>query len=239
MGAVLQEMALADLLGKLESDTENFGLLIANIVPGFVALMGASYFSETVRVWLGSSPVDAPTVGGFLYVSIASVASGLTVNSVRFLVVDTIHHWTGIRQPQWDFARLQQNIAAYKLLVEIHYNYYQFYSGMFVALLSVYVARRLSLGFLSAPLGWPDLGFLLVGLTYFVTSRDNLRKYYTRVAMLLGDDRSDSNTEDQILNSELPLPRLNPVHVAPKEQSSGLVVRRLDKRKQLKNCCDN
>ncbi|MEE9259444.1 MAG: fused MFS/spermidine synthase [Nitrospinaceae bacterium] len=29
MGAVLQEMALADLLGKLESDTENFGLLIA------------------------------------------------------------------------------------------------------------------------------------------------------------------------------------------------------------------
>ena len=96
----------------------NFGLLIANLVPGFAALIGVSYFSDTVRIWLGSSPLNAPTLGGFLYVTVASVASGLTVSSVRFLLVDTIHHCTGIRPPQWDFSRLQRNVAAYKLLVE-------------------------------------------------------------------------------------------------------------------------
>ena len=50
----------------------------------------------------------------------------------------------------------------------------------------VYVARRLTLGFFSSPLGWADVVFFLVGTAYFVTSRDNLRKYYSRVAMLLG-----------------------------------------------------
>ncbi len=166
--------------------SSNFGLLIANVVPGFAALWGASYFSETVRVWLGSSPVNAPTVGGFLYVTIASVALGLTVSSVRWLLIDTIHHRTGIREPEWDFSRLQKNIAAYRTLVEIHYQYYQFFANGLVALVFVYVARRLTLGFFSSPLGWADVVFCLVGTAYFVTSRDNLRKYYSRVAMLLG-----------------------------------------------------
>ena len=158
-----------------EVSTSNFGILISNLVPGFTALWGASYFSETVRVWLGSSPVNAPTVGGFLYVTIASVALGMTVGSVRWLVIDTIHHRTGIRQPEWDFSWLQENITAYRTLVEIHYDYYQFFANGFIALTFVYVARRFSLGFFSSPLAWPDLAFLLVGTAYFVTSRDNLR----------------------------------------------------------------
>ena len=109
-----------------EVSTSNFGILISNLVPGFAVLWGASYFSETVRVWLGNSPVNAPTVGGFLYVTIASVASGLTVSSVRWLIIDAIHHRTGIRQPQWDFSRLQENITAYRTLVEIHYHFGSF-----------------------------------------------------------------------------------------------------------------
>jgi len=49
-----------------EVSTKNFGLLIAFLLPGFTAILATSYFSDTVRSWLGGSHADAPTVGGFL-----------------------------------------------------------------------------------------------------------------------------------------------------------------------------
>ena len=99
--------------------SKNFGLLIANLLPGFTALWGASQFSETVRMWLGTTPSDAPSVGGFLYVTLASIGAGMTVSAVRFLVIDRIHHRTGISEPRWDFSRLSDNVAAYDVLIEI------------------------------------------------------------------------------------------------------------------------
>ena len=104
---------------------QNFGLLIAYVLPGVTALWGASYLSPTVRVWLGSAPADAPTVGGFLYLTIAAVAAGLIASTVRWAVVDTLHHVTGIPRPTWDFSRLQSNISAFNLIVEHQYRYYQ------------------------------------------------------------------------------------------------------------------
>ena len=195
--------------------------MIGHVIPGFAVLWGVSYLSETVGSWLGSSPVNVPTVGGFLYVTIASIAAGLTVSSVRWLIVDTIHHLTGIRQPPWDFSRLQENITAYKTLIEIHYHFYLFYSGMVIALAFVYAARRLSMGVFSAPFGWIDIAFLVVGIAYFVTSRDNLTKYYTRVSILLGTepdanaqiaDCPNSNLQEHTLISRIPRHKLNMVH---------------------------
>ena len=59
-----------------EVSATNFGLLIAYRVPGFTALWGTSYFSETVRHWLSGSGATTPTVGGFMYITLASVAAG-------------------------------------------------------------------------------------------------------------------------------------------------------------------
>lgn len=60
---------------------QNFGLLIAYILPGFIVLWGLSHFSTTIAGWLGAT-ADGPTVGGFLYVTLASVGAGLAVGSV-------------------------------------------------------------------------------------------------------------------------------------------------------------
>ena len=163
----------------------NFGVLIANIVPGFAALWSLSLLSESVDLWLGQSPLDSPTVGGFLYVTIASVAMGMTVSAVRWLVIDRIHQRTGIPEPRWDFSRLQQNLSGYKLLVEIHYHYYQFHANMCVSVVFILAARRLTSGW--TVIGVEDIALLILFSVYFVTSRDNLRKYYSRAAMLLGD----------------------------------------------------
>ena len=169
----------------------NFGLLIAFVLPGFIVLWGVSYFSATVRLWL-SGAGTTPTVGGFLFVTLASVAAGVTVSTVRWLVIDTIHHWTGIRQPSWDFARLQENVGAYNVLNDIHYKFYQFHANGLIALFIVYVARRTHYGIFTAPVGWFDLGFAFLSLVLFVGSRDLLRKYYARVSQLLGTLESAS-----------------------------------------------
>ena len=63
---------------------DNFGLLIAYLLPGFVALWGAAYHVEAVQSWLRSTAPDAPTIGGFLYATLASTALGLVISAVRW-----------------------------------------------------------------------------------------------------------------------------------------------------------
>jgi hypothetical protein len=166
--------------------SHNFGLLIAYVLPGVTTLWGASYFSPTVRVWLGSAPADAPTVGGFLYLTVAAIAAGLIASTVRWAVIDTLHHLTGIPRPKWDFSHFADKTAAFDVLCEIHYRYYQFYGNCLTSLAFAYVARRtaLGLGFLS--FGWEDLGVLLIECLLFAGSRDTFRKYHERLEMMLG-----------------------------------------------------
>jgi hypothetical protein len=164
---------------------DNFGPLIAYLVPGATALLGVSPYSPTVRSWLSLPPTDAPTIGGFLYLTVASLAAGMTVSAVRWAVIDTVHAWTGLRVPPLAFSKLGQNVAAYRLLIEIHYQHYQFYSNMFVATAIAYLCYRVSLGSV-AFLGWPDAAFICIETVFFATSRDTLRKYYTRSRQLLG-----------------------------------------------------
>jgi len=168
--------------------SSNFGLIIAFLLPGFTALWGATYISPVMRSWLTGAKGTGPTVAGLLYVTLASVAAGLTVSIVRWAVIDTLHHWTGLPKPTWDFSRLQQRFAAYKMLHEIHYKFYQAHSNLLVALSFVYLARRAHFGFFTAALGWFDVAFFILCVILYTGSRDTLRNFYTRVNHLLGSE---------------------------------------------------
>ncbi len=98
------------------------------LAPGFTTLWGLSEFSPTLRAWLDAAASAQPTVGGFLFVNAASVAIGVAVSAVRWAVVDSVHHATGIMPPELDFSKLPERLAGYTVLIEIHYGYYQFYS---------------------------------------------------------------------------------------------------------------
>lgn len=163
----------------------NFGPLVAYLVPGATVLVGASQFLPTVRAWLAATPADAPTIGGFLYLTIASLAAGMTVSAVRWALIDTLHSCTGLAMPAMNFSKLGPNVEAFSLLIRIHYEHYQYYSNMFVATAAAYTCYRVKLGGL-LPLGLADLGFVLLETVFFVTSRDTLRKYYNRSRQLLG-----------------------------------------------------
>ena len=58
----------------------NFGPVVAYLVPGATALLGFSPFSETLRSWFAATPDGTPTIGGFLYLTVASLAAGNTAN---------------------------------------------------------------------------------------------------------------------------------------------------------------
>ena len=163
----------------------NFGPLIAYLVPGATVLGGLSQFSPLLQSWYETGICAAPTIGGFLYLTVASVAAGMTVSAVRWAILDSFHARTGLSLPRLDFARLGQNVQAYSLLIEIHYKHYLFYSNMFVATAIVYGCYRTRLGSVW-PLGWPDAVFAFLEVVFFATSRDTLRKYYARGQQLLG-----------------------------------------------------
>ena len=163
---------------------DTFGPLIAYLVPGATVLFGFSQFSSTLWTWFAVTPADAPTIGGFLYLTVASLAAGMTVSAFRWAVVDTLHSLTGLPLPLLDFSRLGRNVAAYGLLIEIHYVHYQFFAKEAVSMAIAFLCYRVKLGGL-LQLGWPDLAFVALEAVFLTTLRDTLKKYYTRSRQLL------------------------------------------------------
>lgn len=161
---------------------DSFGVVIAYLVPGLVALSVVAELLPTVENWLGVQGENA-SVGGFLYGTLAALASGLTLSAIRWLTLDQLHHVTGLPAPNWDFSKLQQNFAAFEGAVENHFRYYQFYGNMLLAICLIPLAPNARGMWLSSCAGW-ILGSLLI-IVYFLASRDTLSKYYARTAAML------------------------------------------------------
>jgi hypothetical protein len=162
-----------------------FGPLIAYLVPGTTVLAGLGFVSPAVRVWFAVAPgATPPTIGGFLYLTIAALTAGMTVSAVRWALVDTLHARTGLPVPPFNFANLGRNVEAFALLIRIHYEHYQFYANMLVATALAYACYRVRIGGI-LPVGFADLAFVLLEAVFFAMSRDTLRKYYARGRQLL------------------------------------------------------
>ena len=167
---------------------KNFGLVIAYLLPGYILLWGlddvVNYLNLRNPFQSGAGgpniQVASLTVGGFFHETLMALAAGMILNTVRWAVVDTILHHTGIRRPVWDESKLQANLQAFDMLVEHNYRFYQFHSSTFIGLLVIFVARP------SDP--WQiDLLFVVVLASLFGASRDALNRYYRRALLLLDE----------------------------------------------------
>lgn len=177
---------------------QNFGLLIAYILPGFVVVSGAAFLYPQVRLLIMPTLGVADGAESTAFVALATLLAGMIVSSMRWLLVDTLHHVTGLRRPEWDDARLPEKLPAFSVIVENHYRYYQCNANLAVAFACVYVAWRVQ----QPPFApWADEAFLLLEFIFLATSRDNLRKYYARTSRLLGSpqpqERSARDVERQ------------------------------------------
>jgi len=156
----------------------NFGVLIAFVLPGFVALWGLSYLSPTVAQWL-----QAPkSVNGFLFATLSSLALGVFLSGLRWLIFDRfLMPQMGVTRPTVDYAAImvgERTRPALALSIEHTYRYFQFYANTAVALLGGQVAR------LAAP-SRPEfcqaavefMGLALVALILVFSARDAFRNY--------------------------------------------------------------
>ena len=158
----------------IDVSTRNFGYLIAYILPGVVTLAGVSRYSETVRSWFDAAPTGAPTVGGFLFLTLGSVAAGIVVSTIRWMFLDGLHHHTGIPEPHWDFSTLEANYVAFEGTVENHYRHYQFHGNMLVAVLvTAFTQWPVWLAFFGDGCHATVAVLVFIGL-FFVASRDTL-----------------------------------------------------------------
>lgn len=163
---------------------DNFGPLVAYLLPGATVLLGITPFSPLVRSWFAVSPEGVPTIGGFLFLTAASIGVGMTVSAIRWLVIDTLHRLTGLTPPPHDFSRLGLNVEAFGLLIDIHYKHFLFYGNEAIALLIAYGCYRVNLG-ATAGLSWLDCLFVLLEAVFWTASRDTMAKYHLRSRQLL------------------------------------------------------
>ncbi|MCA9041927.1 MAG: hypothetical protein KDA65_16350 [Planctomycetaceae bacterium] len=162
---------------------QNFGILIAYILPGFVTLYGIGFLSVTVQGWLAVNPAEAPTIAGFLYVTVASLGIGVVLNTVRRHTLDLFHQWTGIRQANWNYKELQENIAAIEFIIANQFRFHQFHGNLFLALPVPFTAYAWSQSFESW--WWCGLFLIMEGIV-FLGSRDCYRNYCRRLEEILG-----------------------------------------------------
>lgn len=169
--------------------SQNFGLLIAYVLPGLLTLWAVGEVMPSVQTWLIAC-LSAGTEGGgissLIGVLLASIAAGMTTSAIRWAIVDRVHSWTGLRRPAWDDSRLHDRLSGFEALVDNHYRHYQFYANMLVAMLLLIVGRSFIAS--GCQIAWDrfNSAMTLICLVYWATSRDTLRNYYTRAAFLLG-----------------------------------------------------
>jgi len=174
-----------------EISENNFGVMIAFLVPGSLFLWGLSYSSDYIASLLAGSAEDhAPTVGGFLYATLASLAVGLFISAVRWVLIDRIHKWTGVPEPRLNFARLKDRDlhAAFAGAVENHYRYYQYYANTLVAVVGAFAVYVIA-G--KCPSGTVWVTTIAIIVVLFIASRDTLKKYHSRAIAILSEHQEE------------------------------------------------
>ncbi|MFT3784764.1 MAG: hypothetical protein QM770_01180 [Tepidisphaeraceae bacterium] len=170
------------------SSHSQFGVVVAYLVPGFVALLGLLPVFPMLSQWLSPIPwgeYGEMGLGPPIYALLAATAAGMVTNYVRWFFIDSLHRTSGVRGRTMSFARLGEQLEAYHYLVEQQYRHYQFAGNMLVAIPFAYTMNRLF--WPSAPFGVStDAAVLLICLVLFVGSRDTLTKFRSRVDQLIG-----------------------------------------------------
>ena len=168
------------------STQRQFGLLIAYVIPGFVALAGLAPVVPVVREWLRPTNLQGDlALGPPLYAVLAAVTLGSILSCFRWLLVDKLHSRMGVRRPQFDDRRLAESLGAMEFLVVSHFRYAEFCGNTLLALLFTYALNRLLHTSPYLGLG-TDLAALVVASVLFAASRDALATYYSRAGRLVG-----------------------------------------------------
>jgi len=140
-----------DESGIVDRAAEYFGFVIAYLLPGLVGLWAASYYSPNVKKWMAEGATHSTSLGGFLFLMVAAIGSGMLLHTFRFAVYEKFVPWVcsaetckrlGLDRPDYNEARSGEPgvHAALANIRDQHYRYYQCHGAMSLALPAVYLA---------------------------------------------------------------------------------------------------
>lgn len=160
----------------------NFGLVIAYLIPGFLATYAVAPRVNTVDALLGG-PGRVPNSASVVPLVLIAVGVGIIINAISAVVIRPLIHLSGVRAEAGSFStRLtDEEIRRYDHLVEITFRYHQFYSNMLIAVV------LLAPIWLRSPVLENILrngSFLVVVVVLSVTARSSLRHFYRGLSKL-------------------------------------------------------
>jgi hypothetical protein len=176
-----------------DSLSKSFGLSIAFLIPGAVALYAASFFLPVVSQWFGAAS-NGPTitVGGFLFVILGSAGMGVFVSGIRWMVIDWLVcqkmklQWLPEPPPGIDQARRKNHDceAAYQDLRFSHYQFAQFYLNMPFALALAYLAWLIRGQWTGEQVFWLAIGMAVADVVLLMSGKHALERYKEKVTGL-------------------------------------------------------
>jgi hypothetical protein len=201
------------------TSSRQFGLIIAYLLPGFIALAGIAPLFPAVSRWLAPVPASQFDLGlgPPLYAVLGALALGQVLSCFRWILVDQTHHATGVKRPTWEDNQLDRVLGAFDYLVQSHFRYYEFCGNTLLAVSFAYVVNRV-LGTLPGLSAVTDVAIAVLLAVLFAASRNALANYYNRTRRLIGASGVDleinscttETTTVAVRESRNPLPKQNP-----------------------------
>lgn len=166
----------------------DFGLLVAYFFPGFVAVYGIRYLSPRVFRLLEATWQAEQSLGLIFVVVVSGMIAGVIVSSVRSVLLDPLHDWTGAQLGPLNYSALGNNVELVKSFQEAvsnTYRFYQFNGNMVIALGFLAAARAHHLDWSNANgLALHVLNWIAIALL-FVHSRHSRRKTHRVLTAIL------------------------------------------------------
>jgi hypothetical protein len=113
----------------------NFGVLIAFILPGSVAVYGLRYVSPRISALWSMLESGQIVIGPLILLAVATLAVGLIVSSLRVVLLEPIMYRTGVQREKVNYKKLADHREFFDEMIENVYRYEQFYGNVFLALL--------------------------------------------------------------------------------------------------------
>jgi hypothetical protein len=163
---------------------ENFGLAIAFLCPGLLVLVGLSFFNDPLAQGLRTVASADSSLGGFVFIVVASAGLGVFISNARYFLFDRgllKVPLLGVPDPAPDSGvvrRVGDRAAAWDVLRDQFYRYYQFSSNTAVALALVFVSWWWKTGHI--PAIRLVVAFGVAELVLVAGAVDTIKKYRTR-----------------------------------------------------------
>lgn len=160
---------------------DNFGYIIAFIIPGFLGLWALSLISPIINTWLTMQTSSFVVIKDVVFVILASLGLGVFESTIRWIVFEKMI-CCRFKQAEPDFSKLKGNLGEFESIVENHYKYHQFYGNCFVVV--IFYGIICLIRFSEIISFWSLVLYFVVIIILYVGAKDALLKYQKRVKQL-------------------------------------------------------